>query len=712
MKDKRKSYRSIAYKVGAGVILLVGLADYFQHVSQFRSQAELTFLGRAELVAKFVALHRNQVDAMRNLMVEHYRAPSAENVQSFRARKGGSPESWELVAASGLLAGSLAGTGQLPLNDQQQREVNAAVAMDSPLRATLAGNPDVNAMYYVSAMDFLYAVPSARIDGFRFTTAYYQRQFWTQSLPASNPTRQIIMNGPYPDHTGQGRIITMAKPVYDGDRFLGVVALDLNLDMLQRLASFGESVGATVGETMLISRDNRVLVRQAAFDPEMRVQPPLSAQASKWMRGKDNEAWLSSPIANGEFWLVHRVKWGEFYWAAARDTATTWLTILMTLLIAASALTRAQLARDLRHSQKLYRLITENIDDVIWLMELPSRHFSYVSPSVGRLCGWRAEQIMDRELAATLDPDMYEKGHAGLAEHLDRIKAGDKNACHITLDLNLRHRDGHMIPIELVATILLDQAGEPCRMLGITRDITERVKVGKLKSEFISTVSHELRTPLTSIRGALGLLAGGAVGELPGKAKALVDIAHKNSERLVLLVNDILDLEKSEAGEMVFDMRPVDLGMLLPQALDSNRAYADQFNVRFELIGDASGMMLRVDQNRLLQVLANLLSNAVKFSPAGGVVSVVATRRDGQIRVTVRNGGPGIPAEFRNRIFQKFAQADSSDTRRKGGTGLGLAISMNLVEKMGGTIGFESEPDVMTEFFFEFPEWTQLGPET
>ncbi|MDO9217680.1 MAG: PAS domain S-box protein, partial [Lacisediminimonas sp.] len=365
---------------------------------------------------------------MRNQMVEHYRSPSAENVHPLKAKKTRSPENWELVAASGLLVGSLAGSGQLPLTDQQQREVNAAVSMDSQIGATLAGDADVTSMHYVSATDFIYAAPSSKIDGFRFMKEFYQRPSWTQSLPASNPSRNITMNGPYQGHTGHGPIITIAKPVYDGDRFLGVVALDLNLAMLQRLAGFGESVG----ETMLVSEDYRVLVRDGAFDPELRMQPPLSPKSAEWLLDKNNDAWLSRPIVKDEFWLVHRVKSGELYWAAARDTVTTWLMILMLFLIAASSLARARLARDLRHSQKVYRLITENIDDVIWLMELPSRHFSYVSPSVRRMFGWRSEQIMDREMAATLDPDMYEKGHAGLVKYLDRIKAGDLDARHIT----------------------------------------------------------------------------------------------------------------------------------------------------------------------------------------------------------------------------------------------------------------------------------------
>ena len=239
----------------------------------------------------------------------------------------------------------------------------------------------------------------------------------------------------------------------------------------------------------------------------------------------------------------------------------------------------------------------------------------------------------------------------------------------------------------------------------LVRHITELNKVERMKSEFISTVSHELRTPLTSIRGSLGLIMGGVGGELPVQAKTLAEIAHKNSERLILLVNDILDMEKIEAGKMEFDMQPVKLMPLLEQALEGNRAYGEQYKVSYEIESGMPEAMVRVDANRLLQVFANLLSNAAKFSPAGGKVSVAVGRADGRIRVEIKDRGFGIADEFKNRIFQKFAQADSSDTRKKGGTGLGLSITKAMVEQMGGSIGFDSQPNILTTFFIEFPVW-------
>jgi signal transduction histidine kinase len=250
---------------------------------------------------------------------------------------------------------------------------------------------------------------------------------------------------------------------------------------------------------------------------------------------------------------------------------------------------------------------------------------------------------------------------------------------------------------------LVRRPGESGTFISVARDLTERKKVEQMKNEFISTVSHELRTPVTSIRGSLGLLAGGVAGELTKQARELVDIATSNSERLILLINDILDIEKIESGKMRFNLGPVRLREVLDTALQANRGYAQRFGVELVLAGEAPDITVTADGDRLLQVLANLLSNAAKFSPAGGKVEVSAARRGDGVRVQVRDHGSGIPADFQDKIFGKFSQADSSDTRRLGGTGLGLSIAKAIVEKHGGTIGFETAPGAGTTFHFDLP---------
>lgn len=233
----------------------------------------------------------------------------------------------------------------------------------------------------------------------------------------------------------------------------------------------------------------------------------------------------------------------------------------------------------------------------------------------------------------------------------------------------------------------------------------------RMKKEFVSTVSHELRTPLTSIGGALGLLAGGVLGEIPPKAKHVLDIANKNSQRLAHLIDDLLDMEKLVAGKMRLDLEPQWLTPLVEQAIEANRAYAEQYQVRLLLAACEDNVKVMADTMRLQQVVTNFLSNAAKFSPHGGQVEVNILRRTDSVRVEVIDHGRGIPAEFRTRIFQKFAQADSSDTRQKGGTGLGLAISKELIERMNGQVGFDSKEGQGALFYFELPIW-KAGTET
>lgn len=232
-------------------------------------------------------------------------------------------------------------------------------------------------------------------------------------------------------------------------------------------------------------------------------------------------------------------------------------------------------------------------------------------------------------------------------------------------------------------------------------NLAERQRVERLKSEFVSVVSHELRTPLTSIRGALGLVNGGVTGELPTQARDMLLIAQSNSERLIRMINDILDIEKIEAGKLSLDLQPLSLRALLEQALAEHQGYAARCGVAIVLEAD-SDVELQLDRDRMLQVLANLLSNATKFSPSGTTIALTMRCEQEQVCIHVRDHGSGIPIDFHDRIFQKFAQADASDTRQKGGSGLGLSITRALVEGMGGTVGFACPPERGTVFTITF----------
>lgn len=278
-----------------------------------------------------------------------------------------------------------------------------------------------------------------------------------------------------------------------------------------------------------------------------------------------------------------------------------------------------------------------------------------------------------------------------------------KNGYCNNLPLQLVTKSGRLIDVLLSATAERNYKNEITEMLVVMQDVTERKEIDRMKSEFVSTVSHELRTPLTSISGALGLINGGALGKMPDQAKQMLEIAHKNSLRLTLLINDLLDMEKLVAGKMHFDIQQQSLTPIVESAMESVRAYADLYQVHIKLISSPGDTQILVDNMRLQQVLSNFLSNAAKFSPTGGQIEIAIRQSNDRVRVEVTDHGSGIPAEFRSRIFQKFSQADSSDTRQKGGTGLGLAISKEIIERMDGTIGFESTEGQGTRFYFELP---------
>ena len=296
-----------------------------------------------------------------------------------------------------------------------------------------------------------------------------------------------------------------------------------------------------------------------------------------------------------------------------------------------------------------------------------------------------------------LMPEPYHHEHDTYLNNY--ITTGKKKIIGIGNEVVGRRRDGSTFPLELaVSEVLIDGNRH---FVGITRDITDRKRNEQLQKEFVSTVSHELRTPLTSISGTLGLLAGNALGEIPEQAKSLIDVAYKNSTMLASLINDLLDMDKLVAGKMEFTLKLQSIMPLIKQSLEANQAYGDKYHVSFNLISTAD-VQVECDAGRLTQVLNNFLSNAAKFSPSGGHVDIAVIVKDHCLRVEVIDQGEGIPEKFKNRIFKKFSQADSSDTRLKGGTGLGLSISKELIERMNGKIGFDSEEGKGTCFYFEF----------
>jgi len=265
--------------------------------------------------------------------------------------------------------------------------------------------------------------------------------------------------------------------------------------------------------------------------------------------------------------------------------------------------------------------------------------------------------------------------------------------------------NGEVRVVQEIGKISRNEQGEAVFVTGTVQDITERKKAERLKNEFVSTVSHELRTPLTSIYGGLKMVLAGVAGELPDKIHKLVALAFNNSERLNLLINDLLDIQKIEAGQMSFKFQPVDVLALVRRAIDENTGYAEKFKVSYSFADKAvpQGLMINGDENRLCQVLANFLSNAVKYSEPEEVIEIRVEMTTPWITFSVTDHGTGIPKDFQPKVFEKFAQADSSDTRKRGGTGLGLSVCKALVESHNGEIGFKTKLGEGTTFFFRLP---------
>jgi PAS domain S-box-containing protein len=253
----------------------------------------------------------------------------------------------------------------------------------------------------------------------------------------------------------------------------------------------------------------------------------------------------------------------------------------------------------------------------------------------------------------------------------------------------LYRSDGSPFRVDYALTPILDHGRLSGSVLSF-RDISQRYALDRLKDEFISTVSHELRTPLTAIRGSLGLLSYGPLVELNDKAANLLRIAVANSDRLLRLINDILDLERMQSGRDRLIFKKVQLGQIVRQAIDCTALVADAAGV--QLIQDSAQVEIAADPDRLVQVLTNLISNAIKFSPRNSAVSVLMRPDLNGVTLSVVDAGRGIPADKLESIFGRFQQVDASDSRQKGGTGLGLAICRTIVHQHSGRIWAERNP--------------------
>jgi PAS domain S-box-containing protein len=344
--------------------------------------------------------------------------------------------------------------------------------------------------------------------------------------------------------------------------------------------------------------------------------------------------------------------------------------------------------RERGRAQELYRqreILLDSVADGIFGVDKRGM-VSFANPAAARLLGTTAADLTGKAVHELLH-GASEKGPRCAEDCPLRRATGHQMP--VAGEDAIYRSDGSSFPAEYALTPIMEQGRFSGSVLSF-RDISQRYALDKLKDEFISTVSHELRTPLTSIRGALGLLSSGILGEVNDKAANLLRIALTNSDRLVRLINDILDLERIQSGREPLTFRPVHLGDIVRQAIEGMQPVAEAAGV--QLIHDATQVEIAADPDRLLQVLTNLLSNAVKFSPPNSTISVMLRPGVSGVTLSVIDHGRGIPADKLEAIFGRFQQVDASDSRQKGGSGLGLAICRTIVLQHSGRIWAERNP--------------------
>jgi len=403
--------------------------------------------------------------------------------------------------------------------------------------------------------------------------------------------------------------------------------------------------------------------------------------------------------------------------------------------LAELAVERARTEAALEKSRELYRLIVDNSNDVIWLMDFPDMKFTYVSPSVLRMRGWTAEEIMAQPLEAATTPESALVINARLKKSLELLRAGDMRARFAMTEVDQPCKDGRIIHTEVVTTLLLDENGQPCQILGVTRDVTERKRAeaeleqhrhhleqmvedrtaalseakeaaeaaSRAKSTFLANMSHELRTPMNAIMGMTDLVLRRTTDERQRDQLSKVAAA---SQHLLAVINDILDLSKIEAERLRLEKISFRLADILDSlsSMVGGRVAEKGLVLTVHKAPELNDVVFLGDPLRLGQILLNLAGNAIKFTAEGSIAVHVKLIEDQAesvvLRFEVRDTGIGIAAADQERLFTAFEQADGSTTREYGGSGLGLAISRSLAKLMGGSIGVESTPGVGSTFWF------------
>jgi len=545
---------------------------------------------------------------------------------------------------------------------------------------------------------------------FKFTDNGQVTDMYPQNRPglewyyAPKTLKKGVWSAPYIDNDIKIDMITYSTPVYSGKKFLGIMGVDISMDKIKdyiykfKIYKTGKAYLIDKSNQIIFAKNYKALTSTSEIDKNLfhflnsystKDGIKLKTDEIKFLKSGASKIFTVTQLYNG-FILALEVPTAELYAETIKLITLTSILLLLAVIIVSLITITAnkkikKINNELMHKEKYTRTVLDNIKDGIITIN-DDFVIEDFNPAIGTIFNYSLSEIVGKKLDLLMH---YECDNQ------------EKKICLSKKETSGLRKNGEEFPIEIdVSEINFENK---ILTLLVIRDVTELKKVDRMKNEFISTVSHELRTPLTSIKGALGLVASGAIGELPEKINKMLNIADTNCTRLANLINDILDLEKINAGKMEFEFEELEINEILKQSLVLNQPYVDQYGMKIKMIQCAEKTYVSADKNRLLQVISNLISNAVKFSNPGGEILIVAERENDIVKISFVDKGIGVPESSKHKIFQSFSQVDSSDTRSKGGSGLGLSISKIIITKMGGEIGFESVENKGSTFFFILP---------
>ena len=351
-------------------------------------------------------------------------------------------------------------------------------------------------------------------------------------------------------------------------------------------------------------------------------------------------------------------------------------------------------APSLRHADPLGFIaqVVENLPDMVFVKDAGSLRFVLFNRAGEDLIGQKRDALLGKN-----DYDLFPKDQADFFTQKDREVLASGTPLDIPEEPIETPRGRRWLHTKKVP--LLAEDGTPQYLLGISEDITERRRVERMKDDLLSVASHELRSPTAAMVGTLQLLEARLGDQLDARSRETLELAKENGRRMIELLETCLDAERVEQDSAALDLVHLDLGEVAADAVRLNQPFADRYSVRYVLIEAAPDAIVEGDRARLMQVLTNVMTNAAKFSPEGSTVEVAVVAEGDAYRVTVRDQGPGIPASFQARVFDKFSRARSRESAAREGAGLGMRIAQELIERMGGEIGFESTVGEGTTFW-------------